>query len=297
MNVVSSITLRVVELGAGPPGDGQLPVPPVLHSNHTAALAMVIALYAGFAAAVVFSIAKLARGEVLPVVLLVAGFITCHIEPLGDHMGFIVYAPDIPWFHWWEMGRQMPSFIFVGLVAYLVFGGYFAYRLVDRGASIARVAFISAVVVGIPEIVMEMLWHHWGIISYYGDNPTRILGVPLYTIVQNSALLPVLGVTVFVGVRYLLGARLLWLIPAIPGVTIGYIVGTTWVAYQAIGSSAPAAVVWSGAFYSCVTALAAAYGVLQLPIVRERRTTSCVAHSAEHPDAAGPVAVSEEAAH
>jgi hypothetical protein len=61
MNVVSSITLRVVELGADPPGHGQLPVPPVLHSNHTAALAMVIALYAGFAVAVVFTIAKLAR--------------------------------------------------------------------------------------------------------------------------------------------------------------------------------------------------------------------------------------------
>jgi hypothetical protein len=297
MTIVSSITLGAVGLGAGPPGDGQLPVPPVLHSNRTAALAMVLALYAGFAVAVVFTIAKLARGEVLPVVLLVAGFITCHIEPLGDHVGFIVYAPDIPWFHWWEMGRQMPSFIFVGLVAYLVFGGYYAYRLVDHGASITRVAFISAVVVGIPEIVMEMLWHHWGIISYYGDNPTRILGVPLYTIVQNSALLPVLGVTIFAGVRYLPGARLLWLIPALPGVTIGYIVGTTWVAYQAIGSSAPAAVVWFGALYSCVTALAAAYGVLQLPIVRERRTTSRATHSAEDPKAAGPVAMSEEAAH
>jgi hypothetical protein len=289
MNVVSPIAIEVLASGAG---DGRLPAAPVLHCNHTAALAMVIALYAGFAAAVVFSIVKLARRDVLPVVLLVAGFIACQMEPLGDHVGFIVYAADIPWFHWWVMGRQMPSFILVGLVAYLVFGGYYAYRLVDRGASLTRVAFISAVVVGIPEVVMEMLWHRWGIIGYYGDNPTRVLGVPLYTIVQNSTLLPVLGVTVFLAVRYLPGARLLWLIPAIPGVTIGYIVGTTWVAYQAIGSSAPA-MVWFGALYSCVTALAAAYALLSLPIVRGRRTTGSGTPGVGPPRATEPAALAD----
>ena len=295
MRMGSSITVRALELGAGPPGDGQLPVPPVLHANHTAALAMVIALYGGFAAAVVFSIVKLMRRDPLPVVLLVAGFIACQMEPLGDYVGFIVYAPDIPYFHWWVMGRQMPSFILVGLVAYLVFGGYYAFRLIDRGASIARVAFVSAVVVGIPEVVMEMLWRHWGIISYYGANPTRILGVPLYSIVQNSALLPVLGVTIFVAVRYLPGVKLLWLIPAIPGVTIGYIVGTTWVAYQAIGSSAPAAVVWFGALYSCVTAVAAAYALLRLPIVRERRATRSAPLGAEPRPAAEGAALADGA--
>jgi hypothetical protein len=272
MHDVSWLTTVPLPLRLGPAGPEQFPVAPTLVSNHTAALAMVIALYAGFVVAAAFSLVKLLRGDKLPIILLIAGFIACQMEPIGDHVGFIVYAADIPWFHWWVMGRQMPSFILVGLVAYMVFGGYYAYRLIGGGASLARVAFVSAVVVGIPEVVMEMMWHHWGIISYYGDNPTRLGGIPLYSIVQNSALLPVLGVTIYLAVRYLPGMKLLWLIPAIPGITIGYIVGTTWVAYQAIGSSAPAAAVWFGALWSCVTAVAAAYGLLQLPVVRERRS-------------------------
>ena len=54
---------------------------------------MVWALYAGFAAAVVWALVKLVRErEMLPVVLIVAGLIACNAEPVGDHVGSIVYA-------------------------------------------------------------------------------------------------------------------------------------------------------------------------------------------------------------
>jgi hypothetical protein len=269
---VSAVFVAAIERGAQRPGDGQIPLAPVLHADHAAALIVVVAIYAGFGAALVWAAVKLIRGrEVLPLVLLGAGVVAANMEPIGDHVGLIVYAPDIPWFDYWVMGRQMPSFILVGEASYIAFGGYYAYRMLANGRSLRRIGFVSAVLVGIPEILVEVGWHHWGMISYYGENPTRIFGIPLYSIVQNSTLLPVLGVVTFVGARSLRGAQLAWLILAVPGVTIGYIVGVSWPVYEAIQSSAAAPIVWGAALVTCVASVGATYAALQLPAVRELR--------------------------
>lgn len=262
----------MIERGAELPGQGQLPLAPVLHADHTAALVIVIALYAGFAMAVLWALFKYARErETLPLVLVVAGVIAANIEPLGDHVGLIVYAPNIPWFDYWVMGRQMPSFIAVGEASYVALGSYYAYRMIANGRSMGRIAFVSAVLVGIPEILVEVLWRHWHIIGYYGDNPTRIAGIPLYSIVQNSTLLPVFGVATFIGVTYLRGARILWLIIAIPAVTIGYIVGVSWPVYEAIQSSAPHVVTWLAALVTITASVAGTYAALQFGAVKELR--------------------------
>lgn len=254
------------------PGQGQVPLAPVLHADHTAALIMVIVLYAGFAAALGWALVKLVRDhEVLPAILVVAGLAAANIEPLGDHVGLIVYAPNVPWFHYWVMGRKMPSFIAVAECAYVALGSYYAGRLVADGRSLRQLAFISAVLVGIPEIVLEILWHHWQIIAYYGHNPTRILGVPLYSIVQNSTLLPFFGVVTYLGTRYLHGAQRLWLVLFIPTATIGYIVGVSWPVYLAIQSSAAGWIVWITGLTVCVTSIAVTYAVLHLPMIRELR--------------------------
>jgi hypothetical protein len=264
--------LPFAQLGAQLPGHGQIPLAPVLHADHTAALVMVIVIYAGFAGGLVWALGMLARGHgPLPLILLAAGVVAANLEPLGDHVGLIVYAPNIPWFHYWVMGRRMPSFILVGESTYVAFGSFYAYQMLDRGRSFARVAFVSAVLVGIPEIIVEVLWHHWGMIAYYGHNPTRILGIPLYSMVENSTLLPVFGFMTLLAVRYLDGARRLWLLLIVPCVTIGYIVGISWPVYLAIQSSAAAPIVWAACLVTCVAALASGYAVLQSPPVRERR--------------------------
>ncbi|WP_320668729.1 hypothetical protein [Patulibacter defluvii] len=268
----TALLTATIELGAQRPGDGQIPLAPVLHADHTAALVMVIAAFAGVAAALVWALVKLVRGgETLPLVLLAAGVVAANMEPLGDHVGLIVYAPDVPWFDYWLMGRQMPSFIAVGEASYIAFGGYYAYRMLANGRSVGRVVLISAVLVGIPEILVEVGWHHWGIISYYGDNPTRILGVPLYSIVQNSTLLPVLGLVAFLGAEHLRGVQRLWLLIAVPAVTIGYIVGVSWPVYVAIQSSAAAPIVWAAALVTCAASIGGAWAAINYPAVRRLR--------------------------
>jgi hypothetical protein len=280
----STAFVLLAQVGASLPGEGQVPVPPALDSDHTAALAMVVLLYLGFALAVGWALWKFARGrEVLPAVLVVGGLIACNAEPVGDYVGQIVYAPDIPWFDYRILGREMPSFILVGLASYVAMGGYYASRYIADGRSLRDIAFVCVVWVGIPEIAMEMLWHHWSVIAYYGDNPTRILGVPLYTIVQNSTLLPVYGVAVYLGATYLRGWQILWMIVVMPTVTIGYIVGVSWPVYQAIGSSAPAGVVWLCAAWVMVASVAASYAALQLPELKALRRRRAAADAASPP--------------
>jgi len=264
--------LATIERGASLPGEGQLPLAPILHADDTAALVSVILLFAGFGACLVWALVKWLRDrEALPTVLVVAGLIACNTEPVGDYVGQIVYAVDIPWFDYWVLGHQMPSFIAVGFASYVALGGYYAARFIGEGRSLRDIAIACIVAIGIPEIVTEMLWHHWEIIGYYGENPTRVLGIPLYSIVQNSTILPVYGVAVYLGSRYLKGAQILWMILAMPTLTMGYIVGVSWPVYQAIGSSADAWVVWVAATWTVVASIAIAYGALQIPVIRDLR--------------------------
>ncbi|MFX0578473.1 hypothetical protein [Nocardia nepalensis] len=271
-NISNSAMLFLADPPVQMPGQGQIPLPADPHADQTVAWVVTVLLYVGAAAAVGWASWKLVRErEALPLVLVVAGVLAANIEPLGDATGAIVYAADIPWFHYTIMGRSMPAFILIGTMPYVAMGGYYAYRYIAEGRSLRDIIMLSAVYVGIPEIVVEMALHHFGIITYYGDNPTRILGIPLYSIVQNTTLLPVYGIVVYFCVRYLRGANLLWIILFIPAVTIGYIVGVSWPAYQAVQSSAPWPITWLAGIVVCVTSLAATYMLLQIPALRELR--------------------------
>lgn len=273
---MTTMTMLVVKTGGVLlPGQGGVPVAPELHANQTAGWVIVVAAYAGFAAAVAWALWRFARRhEVLPLVLVIAGTVAANIEPLGDFVGAIVYANDIPWFGYTVMGHRMPAFILVGASTYVAFGGYLAYRYLQAGRSLRDIFVLSAVYVGIPEIVLEITWHYFGIIAYYGDNPTRVLGIPLYSIVQNTTLLPVYGVVIYFAAKYLTGACIWWLVLFIPATTIGYIVGVSWPAYQAVHSSAPAPIVWLAAAMVIATSIGSTYVLLQIPELRELRAGS-----------------------
>ncbi|ORB47387.1 hypothetical protein BST43_26075 [Mycobacteroides saopaulense] len=254
------------------PGEGGVPIAPDLHANPAVAWVSIALAYGGAAAALTWAMWKLVtHRQILPLVLFVAGLFAANIEPLGDLVGSIVYANDTPWFGYMVMGRRMPAWILVGASSYVAIGGYIAYRYISQGRSLRDIFVLSAVYVGIPEIVIEMVWHFTGVIAYYGENPTRIGGIPLYSIVQNTTLLPAYGVVIFYAVKYLKGSRLWLLVLLIPATTIGYIVGVSWPAYQAVQSSAPALVTWIAAVAVIATSIMSTYLLLQIPELRQIR--------------------------
>src|SRR4051794_11894929 len=112
--------------GAQLPGDGQLPLAPVLHASSTAGWVMTIGLWAGVAVTLGWALWMLmCRRDELPLILFVASVIAANMEPLGDTVGQIVYATNLPWFDYKIMGREMPSFILMGLSAYMAPAGYY----------------------------------------------------------------------------------------------------------------------------------------------------------------------------
>lgn len=264
------------------PGEGGVPLAPELHANQLVAWVSIALAYGGAAAALAWVLWRLVKHrQVLPLVLFVAGLVAANIEPLGDLVGSIVYANDTPWFGYTVMGRRMPAWILVGASSYVAIGGYIAYRYISQGKSLRDIFLLSAVYVGIPEIVIEMIWHFTGVISYYGDNPTRVGGVPLYSIVQNTTLLPVYGIVIFYAVKYLKGSRIWLLVFLIPATTIGYIVGVSWPAYQAVQSSAPIVVTWLAAAAVIVTSILSTYLLLQIPELRRIRDVAAAGESGQ----------------
>lgn len=257
------------------PGEGGVPLAPELHANQLVAWVSIALAYGGAAAALAWVLWRLVKHrQMLPLVLFLAGLVAANIEPLGDLVGSIVYANDTPWFGYTVMGRRMPAWILVGASSYVAIGGYIAYRYISQGKSLRDIFLLSAVYIGIPEIVIEMIWHFTGVISYYGDNPSRVGGVPLYSIVQNTTLLPVYGIVIFYAVKYLKGSRIWLLVLLIPATTIGYIVGVSWPAYQAVQSSAPIVVTCLAAVAVIVTSILSTYLLLQIPELRQIRDTA-----------------------
>ncbi|MBV0920476.1 MULTISPECIES: hypothetical protein [Mycobacteroides] len=264
------------------PGEGGVPVAPALHANQMVAWVSIALAYGGAAVALAWVLWKLGKHrQVLPLVLFIAGLVAANIEPLGDLVGAIVYANDTPWFGYTVMGRRMPAWILVGASSYVAIGGYIAYRYVSQGRSLRDIFMLSAIYVGIPEIVIEMVWHFTGVIAYYGHNPTRVGGIPLYSIVQNTTLLPVYGIVIFYAVKYLKGSRIWLLVLLIPATTIGYIVGVSWPAYQAVQSSAPTFVTWLAAVAVIATSILSSYLLLQIPELSQIRDAAGAATAGE----------------
>jgi len=285
--MIGSTTLLIAE-GSGVllPGQGGVPVAPELHANQVVAWVSIAVAYFGAVAALGWAISKAVRQrQILPLVLFVAGLVAANIEPLGDSVGAIVYANDIPWLSYTLMGHRIPAFIFVGAAPYVAIGGYLVYTYLLNGRSLRDIFVLSAVYVGIPEVLIEMVWYFSHVSRYYGANPTLIFGMPAYSIVQNTTLLPVYGVVIYFSARYLTGRRIWLLVLFIPATTIGYIVGVSWPVYQALHSSAPAPIMWLAALMVIATSIASTYVLLQIPElrrIREQASGAAASNSAVH---------------
>ena len=250
---------------------GELILPPILEYNETFASIATWGLWLGAIATLIWALNKLAREkEALPLVLWIAGCVTTNVEPVGDLVGQIVWASDMPWFSYTLMNRDLPSFILVGLAPFYAVPGYYLYKQLLAGASLRRILIISVICAGVPEFGLEMLMVHYGVLGYYG-NPTLILGLPIYTIVQNSTLLAVVAVGIYFCATRLRGLGQMWIIIAMPGVVFGYVVGATWPVYIALASDFPSWIIWLTALWACAASIGGCHAALHIPELKELR--------------------------
>lgn len=151
----------------------------------------------------------------LPLILMAGGALCGFLEPGGDILGATFYPLNTPLLVFELWGRHIPLFVFVGESMFFATAVYFAYRFLLTGTSVVRPVEIL-VVFSLFDAAMEMTISQFHVMTYYGDNPTLIFGLPLYALVQNGALALVGGWTILVAAPRLPGMRKLFLALLVP---------------------------------------------------------------------------------
>lgn len=192
------------------------PVPYDLVANETASWGFLAFTAVSFIATLAWAIRTGVRSQDwLPLLLMGGGALCGFLEPLADLLGATFYPMNTPLLVFELFGRHIPLFVFVGESMFFATAVYAAYRLFIAGVSAAKLLGIL-LLFSLFDAAMEMTVIQFGVMTYYGNNPTLIFGLPAYSLVQNGALAVVGGWTVLAVLPLLRGRKKLLIIPIVP---------------------------------------------------------------------------------
>ena len=162
-------------------------VPPGFDTEPRAAAELIITLIAGAAwVACLVWVLRIGRreGEWAGLALLVGGGLCMVQEPMVDVAGSLYLRSDITVFETW--GREMPLW---GLFAYSIYWGAFPLalsRFAGRGLSLGdyRRLILGGFVVN---LLIELPPLAAGLYEYFGQQPMKVLGLPLFWLTLNCS--------------------------------------------------------------------------------------------------------------
>jgi hypothetical protein len=241
-------------------------VAPLTGSNTTVFWVFAGATFAMVAASILVAGRETVRlRSPLPLLLFASAALWLPNEPLIDTVLGFQYAADAPATLFTLMGRPVPvSALGIGAMFFLF--TWFVYRLILRGVATRRIVLI-AVLAGVIDWPLEMLAIHYNVFEYYGHNPSRILGLPLTSMVQNCFIYVLMASVFALCAPHLRGWRMLLFLPVIPGCYLGGALLCTWPAYLALHAD------WPTAAFLPLALLAAAMNAY-VPLVLLRLTAS-----------------------
>lgn len=178
----------------------------------------------------------------LPLVVLLSAALWLPNEPFIDTVLGFQYASDAPGTMFTLAGRVIPVSV-LGVGAMFSIFTWVLHRLITGGAPRGRIVAVC-VVAGVIDWPLEWMAVHWNVFEYYGDNPSRILGLPLTSMVQNCFLYLFMACVLALCAPYLRGWRSLLFLPVIPGCYYAVALLCTWPAYLALHAGWPAGVFW-----------------------------------------------------
>ncbi len=178
--------------------------------------------------------------SVLPLVVFASAALWLPNEPFMDAALGFQYASDAPATMFTLAGRVIPvSVLGVGAMFFLF--TWIVYRMILSGTPTRRIVTV-AVAAGVIDWPLEWLAIHHNVFEYYGDNPSRIFGLPLTSMVQNCFLYVAMAAVLALCAPYMKGWRALLFLPVIPGCYYAVAFLCTWPAYLALHAGWPAGV-------------------------------------------------------
>jgi hypothetical protein len=220
---------------------GFLNLPAPLHANHTMFWIFSAGTIVMVVVSVTMALAETRRmRSALPLAVFLSAALWLPNEPFVDAILGFQYAVHSPviLFTLWHRVIPLPV---LGVGAMFFIFPWVLYRMVLAGVTMRRIVEIS-LVAGVIDWVMEWPAIHWHMFEYYGHNPSRILGLPLTSMVQNCFIYALMAAAILLAAPYLKGWRSLLFIPVIPGVYLGGAALCTWPAYLALHADWPTAV-------------------------------------------------------
>lgn len=175
----------------------------------------------------------------LPAVVFLSAVAWLPNEPFIDAILGFQYASDAPSTLYTLAGREIPPAA-LGIGAMFSMFTWWLYQQVLAGSSMQRIVVIC-VIAGVIDWPFEWIAIAGDAFHYYGDNPSRILGLPFTSMVQNCFLYAFMASVLALAAPYLKGWRMLLFLPVIPGCYYAAALMCTWPAYLALhgGASKP----------------------------------------------------------
>lgn len=223
--------------------DGFLSPPAELALNQVGAWVITIAAMVLIAVAFGYFLFETVRlRSPLPAVIFVSSMVWYPIEAFVDIPMAVLHNPANPWIAVTVLDRPLPFYV-VSVGAAFFIGAWGFCQLILRGASM-RSLLILGLAMGILDWIMEMASAQLGVVSYYGNNPSLILGLPLYAMVQNIGVYILQALVILWLAPHARGWKSIGLLPVIPSVYIAYAFGCTWPAYIAVHAQSALTVAW-----------------------------------------------------
>lgn len=177
------------------------------------------------------------KRDALPLVILLGGLACSILEPLVDVLGLCWYPRGQLVEAYELMGRPIPLFVPVG---YTMLQGAFTLLTLQvfrqRGPKSLWVLWIGALLFTVP---FEFYAVHTGSYIYYGHQPLRVFGYPLWWAPVNAAVVIALAVAVIAGQSLWRGGRMLGFIPMAVAIDAGINAALAWPVYTVLWSDVP----------------------------------------------------------
>jgi hypothetical protein len=185
------------------------------------------------------------EGSLLPLYLFAAGALTVVFEPYPDVLGAAVFPErdQIVWIT--EFGRHIPMYIgltymFYWAPAWLLILGHF-----QRGISVRAFWAVCGVML-VATCAIELVPLHFHLWTYYGQQPLRIGGFPLWWAFINGHSFIASSVVLVLLLRLLPANRRFLLVPIMPAVVLAVHTGGAMIGYSTVSSTSDRTVAWVG---------------------------------------------------
>ncbi|MFX0578502.1 hypothetical protein [Nocardia nepalensis] len=248
--------------------------PTEMVADNSAAWAWTIAaIIATAISLVLFPALAVRERRMLWIYLIIGGSLCFFLESPGDWLGATWYPYNSPWVFVDVLNRPMPFYLLLTYASYFPLGFWMCYRVLKQGPSFRSIVMLwvgGAIVNCMVEITFTQLGAH----NYYGNNPVRIFGLPLYSIIQNGAF-PIFGGILLVHAHmYWRGRHELWLIPAIPVGFISFAVCATWPMYLGLNLDLPTPLMWVAAIAAVTLNLVLCLAIFRSAWLRRLQETA-----------------------